>query len=337
MLKDEQFRVALIALPKSQNTVLFSSNLMDTSRVTLVFVTIGRDKAAIDLVRSVRHLFPNLRILVADQNGPTEEMEQFYTGHRVRILWLPWDCGLSFARNRAVELVETDYILLADDDFIFTQETRLHDAIQILESLPEIGFLGGSVIDVIQNEHGDTERRFRKWEKHLILLEAASTLISIPIDHLPLQVREVADKKVYLCDMTSNWGIFRRQVFDYHQWDEAIKINGEHEDFFLGMKVHTNWKVAYFPGLICDHQQVRNPSYRGLRYRLDGRTALGKKWNLSHHLELGVGLRNFANYLAYSEVPLSLSEVYEAAMNSTTGVLKPPKSIAQSQGQAGAG
>lgn len=337
MLKNEQLCVTLIALAKTHNNLLVNLNPMDTSQVTLVFVTIGRDKAAIDFVRSVRRLFPKLRILVADQNGPTERMEQFYTRQRVRMLWLPWDCGLSFARNRAVEQVTTDYILLADDDFIFTQETMLSDAVQILESLPEIGFLGGSVIDVIQNEHGDQERRFRKWEKHLILMEEASTLISMPIDHLPLQVREAAQKKVYLCDMTSNWGIFRRQVFDSHRWDESIKINGEHEDFFLGMKVHTNWKVAYYPGLICDHQQVRNPKYGGLRYRLDGRTALGKKWNLSHHLELGVGLRSFTNYLAYSEVPVSISEVYEAAMNSTSGVLEPPKSIIRSPGEADAG
>ena len=100
--------------------------------ITIVFVTYARDEAARRFVRSVRERYADIPILAADQNGPTEERTRFYRDHDVRMLWLPPDCGLSFARNRALEQARTPYVLLADDDFIFTDATDLKPPLKIM-------------------------------------------------------------------------------------------------------------------------------------------------------------------------------------------------------------
>jgi hypothetical protein len=282
------------------------------SLVTLVFVTIGRNDAARRFVASVRQRYPGLPILAADQNGPTDEMECFYRDHSVRMLWLPFDCGLSFARNRAFEQVGTRYVLLADDDFVFTDRTQIGSALDVLEEDPELGFLGGSVVDVRTDEHGNEKRLLRRWEKFFVRCERANTLITIPLDHLPLQTRLVSGHTVYLCDMTSNWGLFRAEMLSGDiRWDERIKVNGEHEDFFLNLKQNSSWRVGFLPGLQCDHRQPKNPTYQKLRRRLQGRKLLARKWNLTHHLEIGVGLRSYSDYLAFSEVPVDHPELYD--------------------------
>jgi len=283
-------------------------------KVTVVVTTIGRDESVKRFVASVRSAYAELPLIVADQNVPTGEMEQFYWDQGVRSMWMPYDCGLSYSRNRALEQVETEYALLADDDFIFTEKTDIESAIRICDGDGSLGFLGGSIADIQSSGYEKEARKLRRWEKFLLLSEQTGTLISIPIDHLPLRTREVAGHTIYLCDMTLNWGLFRTAMFGKDvRWDEDIKINGEHEDFFLNLKTVTNWKVAYFPGLQCDHDPPPNREYRKLRRRIQGRQVFATKWNLTHHLEVGVGLRDHRDYQAYVETPVHHPEMFRTA------------------------
>jgi hypothetical protein len=111
---------------------------------------------------------------------------------------------------------------------------------------------------------------------------------------------------VFLCDMPLNWGLLRRAAFSEElRWDERIKINGEHEDFFLNMKFNSSWKAAFFPGLVCDHESSRNSEYQALRSRQAGRQILAQKWGFKHHLEIGTGLRNYDDYLSFEQVPVT--------------------------------
>lgn len=281
--------------------------------VTVVVSTIRRDDAVRRFVDSVSRRFEGLPVIVADQNAPTEAMERFYASHdAVRELWLPFDCGVSYARNRALERVDTRYALLADDDFVFTEDTDLEAARAVMEAAPELGFLGGSMVDVQVDPDGASRRLLRKWEKHLLPFERTRTLITVPIDFLPLRTREVAGRTVYACDMTSNWGLLRTEVFEAGlRWDEQIKVNGEHEDFFLAMMEETDWEVAYLPELRCEHHQPHLPGYRKLRRRQGGRAVFAAKWGLSHQLDLGLGLRSFDDYRTCAPVPVPQPDVYD--------------------------
>lgn len=297
---------------KKPKNIQMKARPKTSDQITLIFVTIERNDSVKRFVTSVRRYFPHLRVIAADQNAKTDEMIRFYNSHKIQVCWLPFDCGLSYARNRGFEEVETPYVLLADDDFIFTDKTNVRAALDILENDPELGFIGGSIMDIRTGSNKVEKRLLRRWEKFFLICERTKTLITIPIDYLPLQTRQVAGYTIYMCDMTSNWGLFRTAVLDGNiQWDEDIKINGEHEDFFLSLKENSSWRVGYLPQLQCDHHQLNHPEYSKLRRRQTGRQLLGRKWGLTHHLELGVGLREFGDYLAYAHTPLDYPEVYD--------------------------
>jgi glycosyltransferase involved in cell wall biosynthesis len=307
----EFFRKMRLVGEKSKNKEM-KADPKSNLPITLLFVTIGRNQSVKRFVISVRRYFPNLHVIAVDQNSKTDEMIRFYEGYKIRVIWVPFDCGLSYARNRGIEEVETPYALLADDDFIFTEKTNVQAALDVLENDPELGFIGGSIIDIRTDPDNAEIRYLRRWEKFFLICERTKTLITIPIDYLPLQTRLVAGHTIYLCDMTSNWGLFRMKLFDgTMRWDEDIKINGEHEDFFLSLKENCSWRVGYLPRLQCDHQQTYQSEYHKLRSRQTGRSLFGRKWGFSHHLELGVGLRDFGDYLAFLEIPLNYQEVYD--------------------------
>ena len=60
---------------------------------------------------------------------------------------LPYDCGLSFARNALVDLSDAKYVLLLEDDFEFTDKTRIGKLYEAMEALPDdVGILGGRVV-----------------------------------------------------------------------------------------------------------------------------------------------------------------------------------------------
>ena len=58
--------------------------------------------------------------------------------------------------------------------------------------------------------------------------------------------------------------MFRRSIFSERIcWDSDIKINGEHEDFYLNLRLNTDLKVAYLPSMAALHL----PAGAGSRYR----------------------------------------------------------------------
>lgn len=60
---------------------------------------------------------------------------------------MPFDCGVAYARNECVKAVKTKFILLCDDDFVFTDKTDINIPLQALKKYPEIGIVTGAVID----------------------------------------------------------------------------------------------------------------------------------------------------------------------------------------------
>ena len=292
-----------------KSTAKLSSDLRDD--VTFIFTTLERNEAAKRLIDSVRHYFPDLPIIVADQNHPNDAMRDYYSQNRVDVIWVPYDCGLSYARNRAVQTVSTPFVLIGDDDFIFTDMTDITAALSILCGDDNLGVVGGSIIDVYHDNKGIEYRALRRFECFLIHLDKWRTLVTIPIDYLAPQDRCIAGHTIYLCEMTLNWALFRTDLFVQGLgWDETIKINGEHEDFFLALKKKGAWEVAYFPGLQCEHSNITSPSYGGLRNRSSGRQAMAKKWGLDYHLQIGTGLRDFRRYHDIEDTQTNRSDLY---------------------------
>jgi GT2 family glycosyltransferase len=260
--------------------------------VAFIFTTILRREEARRCILSAREHFPELAIYVADQSGENSEQADFYRRHDVSYWFVSFDMGLSAARNFLIEKVQEKYILIGDDDFIFTEETKIDAAIAVLDKDPEVGFVGGKVVDIGYDNQGNREIvAERHYEYLLNYRPAEQLLIYTPVDWIRPIVRHAGQIEYLLCDIVLNFGIFRRQMFEDERirWEERIKINGEHEDFFLKVKMYSKFRVAYCDSLKIDHQRHIENEYKGLRYRQEGRSVFTSIWNLRQELVLGDG------------------------------------------------
>ena len=205
---------------------------------------------------------------------------------------------MSYCRAELVKEVATEYVLFGDDDFIFTEKSNFEVPRQILQQNRHIGLVAGSILDVFESPDGRQSRSFRRFEKKIYLDEESQLFISIPIDYLPPEVGCVGNHQFYYCDMVLNWALCRRDLFVDPRvlWDPQFRSNGEHENFFLQLKKYSPYRVVYYPEMQCDHHHVGSPTYERMRERQDGWMRFGRKWNVVAHLELGAGLRYYADY-----------------------------------------
>jgi len=262
--------------------------------LAFIFTTLERDDAARRCIESIRENFPVSPIYVADQSEMTEEKIRFYEENRVNYYRLPFDAGLSFARNFLVDKVKEPYLLLGDDDFIHVKNSNIDSALEIVRNDPEIGILGGRVVDIEMDSAGSiVNRRERFYEHAIVYRQDLGLLALLPLKRFSPPVRTCCGHSYLLCDVVLNFAIMRKDLFESKKvhWNEEIKIFGEHEDFYLRMHLYSEKKVAYFPEMNVLHHRVLNENYGNYRYRKDGLRVLGEEWGVTQIFEPGVGVR----------------------------------------------
>jgi GT2 family glycosyltransferase len=264
--------------------------------LALCFATIERPQVVQRLVQSVRRYFPDLPIYAADQSRHLAAMSSFYAENKVRVLHMPYDIGVTASRNKLAREIDADYFVLCDDDFILGPQTSFRDAVRILETHLEIGVVGGRLYDFGWNSN---QERIRHWELFLQYDRQQKILFSIPIYELAPKVRQLGGVRFYLCDAVLNFAVFRRSMFAKGvQWDERFKSNGEHEDFYLNLKVNSSYRVAFLPTMVAYHHHPEE--YRAyiarLRERNEGWRRFFEKWDLEQHVELGLGVRTIDDF-----------------------------------------
>ena len=261
------------------------------ANLAIAFATIGRPELVQRLVQSAREHLPDLPIYVADQSRHIESMLPFYQSSGVHLVRMPFDAGVCASRNRLVAQITEQYFVLCDDDFIFGSRTDFSGAIAILQACPDIGVVGGRLFEIDQA----TGVRARHWEMYLEYDPANGILISIPMYHLSPVDRVANGVRFFLCDAVLNFAVFRRSIFnDSVRWDERFKSNGEHEDFYLNLKLHSAHRVAYLPSMVAEHHHANAHSHydSNLRGRSEGWRLFLRKWQIKQHLELGFGVRS---------------------------------------------
>lgn len=281
--------------------------------VALAIPTIERPMAVQRLVRSARRYLPDVQIYVGDQSRPDPFMDEFYRANDVHLIRLPYDCGVAEARNRIVEQIEEKYFLLCDDDFVLKETTTIADALAILEAAPDIGVVGGKLADAFT---GGAETRYadRLYEMWFMLDRANRLLVSFPLHLFAPQPRVVAGLVCYPCDALLNFAVFRRSVFSEKiRWDPEFKSDGEHEDFYLNLKVNSDWTAVYLPTMTAEHERPETTGYQRKRQRTGGWSGMMRKWGIDQYLEFGAGLRTVVDIGAfYYERELSRARFLEA-------------------------
>ncbi|HYC56135.1 MAG TPA: glycosyltransferase [Candidatus Binatia bacterium] len=236
--------------------------------VDIIIKTFLRPDCLRRLVDSILSRYPDACVSIADDGNPDQPTLEYYEDLRRRghqVLLLPFHVGTSAGRNALVDATSRPFLLLLDDDFVFTEQTRVESLVEVLEADPNIGVASGALLD-----DGITLRRY----EHRLRLEDG-ILHYDPILSAP---RTIAGHACLDADIVLNFALFRREVFADVRWDHELKTV-EHTDFFLRL-ARTRWRVVHVEGVLADHHRQAPADYQ--RYRTDLRSdaIVRRKWGI---------------------------------------------------------
>lgn len=202
------------------------------------------------LVSSILLRYPRANIIVADNGRRKARLPK-----QVKVLNLPFDCGLSRARNALADQLKTKYLLVLEEDFLFTNETRIEHLVEVLESDEEVGVVGGAL-------------RSRNGRVSAYALDIEIFRDTFYVRESNHRVRITPRGTPYrICDVIWNFALFRADLLRDHRWDNELKV-GEHAPYFHQIKLEAKWRVASCPSAILYHvPDPRTPEYQRYRQR----------------------------------------------------------------------
>jgi len=192
---------------------------------TLIVTAFNRPNVLEACIESVRAFYPSLKIIISD-NGRSfpETREKLERELGCHYLQHPFDSGVSFSKNAALDMIETKYAVVIDDDFIFTRKTDLGKIKAVLDGDPDVGVAGGCPV-ASSGKIGTRGSTLRVDHKHRFLIRR-------PIEEP--EWRETDGIRYFYADFIRQFLIMRN--VPELRWEERMKICGLHLYFFLKLK-----------------------------------------------------------------------------------------------------
>ena len=217
------------------------------NEIDFLITTLDRYHLLNELIDSIFKFYPNAKVTVADQSRIIDT--KFYNKWRwrdLKVLPLPFDCGLSMARNLLVEETERKYKLILEDDFLFTKETRIEG---LLELMDVADIAGGSVYR--KGIRIPFEHYFEK---------LGDTIYQRPDGDLFMKYKTVKYKPT---GCVLNFFLANSIVFKDTMWYNELKLR-EHQHFFYRVKS----KIVFTDDVrIEDNKKENSKSYKRLKGR----------------------------------------------------------------------
>lgn len=217
---------------------------VDYQTIDFCITTLDRYAHLEQLIDSIFKYYPNARITVADQSKNIDY--HFYMNREVSLISLPYDCGLSYARNKLVECTKRPYILILEDDFLFTEDTKVEKLLTLSEKYDIIG--------------GGVYRKDYRIPFEFYFEKRGNELWQIPDGDKWQEYKGITYKET---GCILNFALFNRRVFKDVQWDNRLKLR-EHQHFFY--RVHK--KIAFTDEVkIIDNKGKQSNEYKALKGR----------------------------------------------------------------------
>jgi hypothetical protein len=189
----------------------------DLSRLTAVVRTCERPSSIERLVRSIGWLYPQMRILVADDSRKPRDLAG------ADLVKMPADVGVSACRNAVLARVRTPYFLLLEDDM----ELSRHSGVEKLLAL-----VAGNVVDVAAGDCQQCVRRFGLFTSRRPLPRHATFEFGGDALRLAAGARAGADG-CFGCDSAHNFFVARTdKVRTMGGWDPQLLVD-ERVEFFV--------------------------------------------------------------------------------------------------------
>lgn len=232
------------------------------SGVDCCITTMDRPWALERLLLSIAAHHPEATVHVADQSESDDSDGRRQLTERAReaglrrppvVHRLPFDCGVSAARNHLADSTPGEYKLFLDDDFVFTDRTDIDAMARLLDTHPRAAVVGGSVSRNGRIRNVGT--MLHKHDESLVQVVAAN----------PFGERD--GLRFRRTDCVPMFALMRGELFAELRWDEALKTAAEHFDFFLRLR-QTPHLVLHAPDVTIDHPPTDVPAdYARLRWR----------------------------------------------------------------------
>lgn len=190
--------------------------------ITILIKTFKRPEAYNRLVESIKTFYPDINILTLDDSNE--------------------DIGVSAGRNRLVEMCQTPYCLILDDDCIFTNKTDLEKALKELVEKD---------LDILQFE---TQTDFERDYHGLYEIDGST-------------VKMVKGSRDGLYDFCLNIFLAKTESLKKYPWDEKYKM-GEHFGYFFTHR--GKLRIGKIDNNVIEHHHVRNDEYNPFRERALG-------------------------------------------------------------------
>jgi glycosyltransferase involved in cell wall biosynthesis len=230
--------------------------------VSVLVKTFQRPDALRRLVASIRRFYPAIEILVVDDSErPLDPLPEGVS----RYWHLPFDSlGVSAGRNFGLRQVETDYVLVCDDDMVFGRKT---DLARMLRTVQTTRFDLVSCMWMDHEPWRGIRRGYRRYEGTLDVADG------VLVHRLGATRGTVDGLPVF--DIVHQFFVAAAEMLGRDPWDERMKVAGEHVDFFLSLKGRgvlctrlPDAVVYHYPELPPQYQRFRSdtaPSVRVLR------------------------------------------------------------------------
>lgn len=138
---EEYMAIFPILIKKPKMPLLHKPSKDVNLQVTILTKTFLRYKELDILIQSIRRLYPDIKIIVADDSFTPQTVNGTNIEHYIMPPAKGWFAG----RNLGVSQVTTKYFLWVDDDYVFLNHTRIERFVEIMEANPDLDVLGGAV------------------------------------------------------------------------------------------------------------------------------------------------------------------------------------------------
>lgn len=243
VLKKSDKRIKNTSSKQCLNKLLNFDKSIYLKNITILIKSFLRKECVNNLIISIRKYYKDVKIIVVDDSD--DKSYNFDFDKNIKTYNIEFDSGLSKGRNFGVSKIETEYFLLLDDDFEFTEET---DIIKWMDIMIEsnLDILGANVV-----MNGEIMEYFGNFE-----------VIDGCLYYKNERYFESENYKT--CDFILNFFIAKTDSIKEMGWDDELKL-AEHTAFFFEHK--SKLKVGYTEKVSINHQKVIEGDYEGYRRR----------------------------------------------------------------------
>lgn len=253
-------------------------------KVCILMKTFLRDGFLLKSVQGVLQQMPSAKIVIVDDGRESNFKISWYSNMRRSghvAAWLPFDSGFGAKANHGVGICDRPYVLIASDDFNFDDpkaSVGVQKLVEVLDVNPEVSIASGRV-------------NSNPYEADLEIVGDECFEKRAQLDSSRWSSVTPGGARYYKVDLTVNYSLIRREVFDKCRWDGGeVKIGGgEHGAFYLDLK-QEGFTTVYVEGVnvnelkgTTDWSSAEYHKYRA-RARTPGRSCLRRRGINKFHL-----------------------------------------------------